>query len=547
MTSLPSPASQVRELFEHEKAAKDAIIESLWPTYFETYSKRPFQWRKMWEAIENPDLRHIEMYYGTGKSRIALHTAFHKHLKTRTSGLVCIIFCRPRNLLSWREEIKKCAPTLHILEGEEGLETLLQYVPALSLGAMSVLLMPASKVPQREAALARLIRQLQPTALICDESTLIKNPNAQITKSLHVLAKEHVQSVQKSLRLTLTGRTCPEHPKEVWAQFQFDFPLSNPYGDTYYKFQHHWFLKGQYGYALRMDLTHKFYALGASKMLLLHTPQDLEEYKASLKANPLYVIEHYAPSAQQLRLLNALYETWSLPTDSDDPDATRTTVATPSLEHSTDSMEYSYTMQLLQKGQQIASGFYYDESGSPVYLKQQPKAELLQEIVKQLLEENPSRQIIVWHAYQAELPLILASLDKITEPGDVVVGPGEEALTKFALPLESVGTGAPPREPYPRIIIMPARVSQGHNALAWADTAIFYSTLYPQELRDQAEARNTASRQQHDSVRIIDLSSPLLPDHDVIAALQAKSCSSAKIMATVRSRFKEHKNGIGTK
>ena len=192
--------------------------------------------------------------------------------------------------------------------------------------------------------------------------------------------------------------------------------------------------------------------------------------------------------------------------------------------------EYNYILQVMQKAQQIASGFYYTRElrTTPTDLRHNPKLDLLVELITELLGEDPNRQIIIWRAYRHEDNLISDRL--ILHNLSHVIGPDRHALGCFA-PLLTHSLTAPPS-----IIIMPIQTSEGFNELIGADTNIFYSNSYSQNSRAQAEARINRQGQASSIVTHIDLCTPGGADEAIVIALQSKQLTKERLTTIVRDR-----------
>lgn len=484
--------------------------------------------------LENitPRCRALFLRYGAGKSRIALEYVFLSRPNPPTRSLQCIIFCKARNVATWYAEINKWFPAAHIASRDEGVLTLVEELSkigkeVLLLKVPDFLIIPHNRIFALQAPLSKLIQYYDPD-LIMDESTGIKNNKAQVTQAACELRSFLLPQCKT---LVLSGNPIPENPMEIFTQFEFAYGENNPFGNSYYQFLRNWCIKTNYGYTLRLERIDEYkkvvmdYSLG-------YKPEHQEKWAYRLEGKRVqYAIEYYTPSRQQVNLLEHLWEHWELPETG--PITEEKDEVTRRAQHSTE--EFSYSISMLQKAQQIAGGFYYDARNSPVYLRTSPKIDLLIEVLQTLLAENPARQIIVWQDYIAEREPILLALSEAQI--SAVLGPDDEALKLFEF-------GAGPLQLKPSVVVMPARTSHGLNSLKNADTAIFFSSPYSQELRAQAEERNTALRQQYPVVNIIDLAAPGMADLEVVVAQQAKSFTPDRARTIVNkysTRKKESK------
>jgi hypothetical protein len=451
--------------------------------------------------------------YGSGKSWLALEYAYMKWVMTEGyyPRCVAVVFCKKRNLLTWKREIAKRYSEVGavVIESAVGLQDAL--MNSERLPRPTFLLFPWTKVAHAEAQLHTFMHRFRPAAIIGDESTSIKNPRAQTTAA----ALRITASAPSCVRLLLTGNPKPESEREMWSQYQFAYAPHNPLGQTYYQFLNTWFVKTDYDWALSLNRRDEFYKVVRDHCIELRG-EDLEEFLTVRGIEKIqYTIEYFEESAQQRRLTDYLWENWALPSK---PNLRLTAKSTQ------DSLiEYDNTMALTMKAQQIAGGFYYDEDGTPQYLRSSNKLPVLMEVLRQLLDENPTRRIIVWYAFRAERELIGCELERSNLR--FVYGPDDESLLAFAKPVFGFET--------PNIILMPYGITQGFNELSTADTDIFYSQRYSQELRDQAEARIDRMGQLSSTTTHIDICSPRMQDAEIITALQCKSLTQSRLNTIV--------------
>lgn len=464
--------------------------------------------------------------YGSGKSRIAATLAVD-HIGSDTNStdfrVVAVVFCRPRNVGTWRREWCKWYPQVQVFTTDtlEALEQQLQDDAVAGTFTPTVLLVPHHQMRTQFEGLMRFIRTWSPGSLILDESTRIKYPKTQMTERAIQLSESAAPDCR---RMAFTGRAMPESPENIWSQFAFVYPRANPLGSSFYGFQRKWFLKTDYGYALRLDLQHAFDALIA-RHTHTFTAEDHEELRRVVgDVRVQYVLEQYEESAEQRKLLDHLYTTWSLPADPQENE--EAPFDTPLTE--AEMVEYNHAMSILQKAQQIASGFYYTPDHTPRYLDKNPKLTLCIEVLEQLLAEDPQRRIIIWQLYEAERHMLALALQGAGIRH--VFGPSEEALRVFMAGDTEGFKG-------PSVIVMPATITEGFNELVGADTEIFYSQSYSQEMRDQAEARIKRIGQTASTITYIDLASARLADMEVIVALQAKAFTPERARAIVRKHL----------
>lgn len=472
-----------------------------------------YQERVYEDTAPDAYVRALFLHYGAGKSWIALEHAWCKVDPKYSQRLIAIIFCKKRNIPTWRTEILKRMPrtgnwpdvTPCIMESKP------PWRPPTTYDRPTFLLIPHHSIATWEVEIGTVINTSNTLTLIMDESTAIKNPQTKRTKAALRLAQRHEDNtiINELLRtrLILTGNPKPEGEHEIWSQFQFAYGSLNPFGATYYQFLYRWFTKTDFAWALNLEKREQFYRTIRSCGAEL-TDNEIKDFIETVGVRTeRYCIEYYKESREQRKLLNKLYDEWALPDGCGGEE------------------EYEYTMQIQQKAQQISSGFYYKDSGNAHELKQNPKLCLLIQLIDQLLNENKERKIIVWHHYRAEVTNIMSRLGHV----GVLLGPDESSLTEFQI------------NPNAHVIVMPITVSQGFNELKQADINIFYSNVYSQETRNQAEARIKRIGSQHSIVTHIDLCSPRMADIEIVTALQGKSLSPARMKVIVNQYCESRK------
>lgn len=483
----------------------------------------PYQKRMIKEVANG--VRMVCLPYGAGKSMVAINTAVDLYnlrlQRAHAKGLVAIICCRSHNIFTWQREWEKWAPGVMLCVGVEGVKHL---VVSESAPSHSVLIVSHHALNYHYDNLLTICKKYHPAAFVIDESTKIKNPKAKRTQAAVKLTEELSRGsyLPPTITLALTGKPTPESDLELWSQMYFAYGPRSPFGNSYYRYCNKWFLKTEWDWALRNSTREEFYTLRDKNIVCL-TGDDLDEYRAKVGIDRVqYVIEQCKPTTEQTKLLNMLTETWSLPTSVDN-------VNDVDVDVDVDVEEYEYKMALMHKAQQIASGFYYvgsaeNKNKRTIYLKKQPKVDLLITILNQLLEEDSQRRIVIWHAYTAEVFLIIEACSAAGI--HIIQGPSKEALIDFSD--DDCGVDA---------ILVPMRVSDGLNELVCADTNIFFSTIMSQEMRTQAEKRIDRPGQRSRIVTNIDLCTHGCDDYNAVMALQSKDLTSDKLKTIVNKRF----------
>lgn len=430
----------------------------------------------------------IFLRYGSGKSRIALE---YSKVVEGEAGIRVFIICLKHNILTWELEIEKWLPGLKTFKDMDKTDEFLWENESEGCA----LILTYGSMRTKESRIFSLTQEYRVGLMILDESTKIKNQKAKQTQSALRLSK-FIEN-----KVILTGNPMPENPEEIWTQFQFLYGDRNPLGMTFYKFIGKWFIKSEYDFVLRLDKRKEFMREIERHSVYLYG-ENLAEYKEKTDIKKeLFTIEYYEMHSKQRELLEHLYTYWSLPDNLNEEE------------------EYNYTMSLANKAQQIASGFYYSgEDKIPTDVGANPKLDLLENVLEKLFEEDPNRKIIIWRAFSYDTVKIF---HRIQDKYSTVCGHDREEILKFH------------DDSTVKIIIMPVQIAQGLNELVVADTDIYFSNTYSQEMRAQAEARIARVGQKSDIVTHIDLCCPDMIDCDIVTALQGKSLTPAKLETIV--------------
>lgn len=432
---------------------------------------RSYQRRVLADIRPGRSLLNLE--YGSGKSWVAIVKAVEAWRAFGQLLAPILVFAPSRNLHSWAEEIS---------------------LRAVLYPARPFVLIPHHRMRIELDEILDLIIRNAPAAVIMDESTAIANPNTKITEAALAISEA---CPPQTLRLCLTGNPMPENPKQLYTQVYFTNPSHCAFGDSYYRFLNRFFIRTDYDWVLDNAKAGAFKATVKASTIEL-TDEERNDHRDAVGVSYRnYVYEYYEESKEQRKLIDQLYSTWSLPSAvAEEPDT-----------------EFNYAMQLMQKAQQISSGFYYEgPEHQPTYLKgEPPKARALLSLITSLLSERECK-IIIWYNYTAEMDMITEALHSF--PVTCRRGPDAAILKMFH------------GDESPSVILMPTTVTKGFNDLVCADTAIWYSNAYSQEKRNQAEARIDRLGQKSKTLTFIDLVCPTQKDMEIVTALRAKRYTS---------------------
>ena len=464
----------------------------------------PYQERAIRLLLDPLGPKTVAYRYGSGKAWVALEAGVLKHRPWHM-----IVVCKPRNFITWEREAEKrlCGDdgppacfTLYRCEGTKKQRQRVRDMLTIKPQQANWLVMVShTSLANDIHEWCMFAKHATPNVVIYDESTAIKNPKAQRTKA----ALKLTGVVPMATRITLTGNPIPENPLEIWTQLEFNYPGCNPFGRTYYQFTREWFIAADYGLVLRHERVQEYQDVLAHHAIWLTA--DETKMLRSVAGFPAsrYVVEQYELNSTQYGALQKLESEWAL-------------CNALGVEE-----EYNYATTILTKAQQICSGFYYDYDKNPVFLtdpNDNPKVNLLREVTGDLMAESHKRKMIVWRAFRAEDLMIQNAL----APLGCVIGPAESSILQFM------------DDPNIHVIVMPLACGQGLNELVKANANLFFSNVFSQESRDQAEARIVRSGQTADIVVHIDFMSPEQRDADVVAALQSKTMSKNTVVEIVR-------------
>lgn len=465
----------------------------------------------------SPTKRMIVLPYGSGKTWQAIRASVEAHdsderFPEDRESVTALIFVISWNMPTWKREILLRYPEARVICGEQELRQ--ASTEDEWPDVHTFVLFPHHRIAACEELLIKFHNVFGVATWVCDESTKFKNPRTQMVKAAHRIRKTFADARY----LALTGKPCPEGYHELWAQFYWCYGETSPFGSSYYAFLHHWFVKSDYGYALNTAKKKEFLEI-AVKHMVLFSPEEMNEHLEKLGTSRHYEMAMYEESPQQRALLDHLYTHWELPF----PSYYEAEAAAEGAIEAIQTEEYWHTMSLAMKAQQIASGFYYNEHLVPTFLEANPKLDLLVHLLTTLLGEDDQRSIIVWYRFIAEGDMLYTILN--AKGFFTVKGPEERALVAFSNFTDQLR---------PRVILMPCGISQGFNELVVADTCIFWSNVYSNELRGQQEARIDRLGQRNSYLRYIDLCSGRLADIEIVTALQAKNMSKARLNTIVR-------------
>ena len=387
---------------------------------------------------------------GTGKSCLGLNII--KHWKALGDGPALVV-C-PLSIIdaAWIEDCKKFTPFLSIV----------------SLHAKS----PATR-KQRLAekhdiyvanfetfkSLFKEIQKKRFKVLIVDESSKMKDPRSQITRSLLAMAgvktrgkdgKTFVPDWIVPNRYVLSGTPAPNDESEYWSQIKFiTGPGNDVFNDNYYAF------RGRYFYSIPLG----------------RTGQNLWKFRKDCRdefANKLSEVSHVVRKADAIDLPDQVHEIRHVELSKEERKAYDTFENELVIQFANETILGSNSLVEIMKLRQLTSGFCYgDVTHQTGKSKQNELLSLLEEIGKQ--------QVIIWCNFKYEIAELLKAL------------PSSDALWS-GTPDRGKTINAFQNGQFQYLIANPQSAAHGLT-FTNCNYAVYYSLNYSYELQKQSEDR----------------------------------------------------------
>lgn len=452
-----------------------------------TDGMRRYQLAKVAEIITNEKKRLTVLRYGAGKTWVALAASDRLRCLHDHDGMFAIVLCTLRTVQSWTIELEKRYKGVRVVSLTD------PNYDNEPITKHTVLLVPHHLLsfPVRLAQVQNEIRWNKPFALLCDESTKIKNQSASRTRGALSIADTHRKTVPNGLRLAFTGNASPEGAHELWSQIAFSHGDDTPLG-SYWQMVAKYFTRTDRGLVLRAEMVRSFYNT-ASAYVCRMTADEWREFKSEDHVHVSYRTAYFEETAEQLDMVDRLMQQWEI-------------------EHNGTLTTFDYATSVHLKAQQIANGFWLNPDGSACHLDDSPKVRLLVNELEEALDskvdaDTPPVKAIVWCHYKEDYVVVGRAL--LEASIEYVIGPEADSLIKF-------------RDGSPRVILMPVTVSEGMNELVVASVAFYFSNVYSLEMRDQSEHRIIRIDQKTPLVTIVDLCGKRSEDRAVVESLQTK-------------------------
>lgn len=445
------------------------------------------------------------MEQGTGKTKAIIDTLSYLLQTAQIQGALIITiksvlftFAREIEENSPLEPAKRRTVVIAGYSAEQKLEALRQ-------GAVCpFIVMNYDFARDYEEEIARILRTRQ-MAMVLDESTRIKNPQAQTTKAIRRMG------LLAARRYIMTGTPITNSPLDCYAQFAFlDVNILG----------HHKFSSFKQEYAIPLI------PKTPAQMPLAGKPigyKNLERLSAQIRPWSYRVLKK-----ECLDLPEKIYKTIELEMLPKQAEAYRAMKEDAVIELSkTATITAPLVITRMLRLAQITGGFVpiRDEFGD---LKEtieigSPKLEATRELVDEAIEAG--RKVIIWSAYLAEIHALAGVLKGI---GSVVIT-GQTSSVDRDLRITWFQN-----DPKVSVFIGQTRAGGTGTTLTAARTVIYYSNTFSLEDRLQSEDRAHRIGQRHD-VDYIDLVCRGTIDRTILRAHRNKKQLANLVLGNVRA------------
>jgi SNF2 family DNA or RNA helicase len=330
------------------------------------------------------------------------------------------------------------------------------------------------------------ILRLDWDCIILDESTRIRNPKAQITKSI-LKNTDHVK-----LRCILSGLPNPESPLDFFCQMQF---LHGEFlgFENYWAFRQSKFYQPPYDYSW-----HPKKGVREAIKERIHSTCFIRSRKETGLGNRRIFERRYVEmTPDQKRIQMQIRKDFAV--------GERTTKWVP--------VQQMWLARL-------AGGF-------------DPELNLISgrkfvELLSIVKDERPNEQIVVWFRFNKELQYTKRLLRSKKVSCDIIQGKTDKAKRPIIQKRF--------HESKFRILLMQVKVGQYGLNLSCANTAIYFSNAWDHEIRSQSQER-IEHMGKHVPLLFIDLITRHSIDEAVLEALQDKKAESKSFLRMVMDKF----------
>lgn len=328
--------------------------------------------------------------------------------------------------------------------------------------------------------------------IICDESTRIKNPQAQCSKALHKLGRS------AAYRYILTGTPITQSAIDIYSQYKFLEP--SIFGPSYYAFRNRYSVLGGYlnkqiiGYRHLEELEKKLFqtAIRFTKTECLDLPAKV------------YEVKQFDLSKEERTMYNDIKEKIFIELEGQQ-------VSAPLI------------ITKLMKLTQICSGFLKTDSGEDKYFESS-KLKLL----KETLEDVLPKKVIIWCNFTANIQAISKTLrdmrvKHVTFSGKTKAEDRGSVIQEFQ------------KDPDCQVFIGQIQTGGLGINLTAASYVIYYTNTYSLANRLQSEDRAHRIGQEN-KVTYIDLVARKTVEKSIQKALSKKLDLATSIIDTRRAK-----------
>jgi SNF2 family DNA or RNA helicase len=468
------------------------------------FKTQPFNHQR--DALEESWYKTYHAYFmemGTGKSKVAIDNIGVLYIE---GDLNAALIVAPKGVYdNWvqgeipahlpdtiKRKVMRWTPATSKRYSEE-LDTFIDDpFDGLKLFVMNV---EAFSSPRGTRAAGRFLVANPENMAVVDESTTIKNRNAQRTKNLMAL------NPYIKYRRILTGSPITKSPLDLYSQCRFLDPSSLGFA-SFYAFQSRYAItqKRVMGSRSFQEITGYRRLDELNERLLGFSTRTLKEDCLDLP-DKLYIKRRVPLTTEQSRVYDQM-KSLALAHLNDDNIATTTSVLTQ-----------------IMRLQQICCGSFQPDVGDLQELKNNRLPELMD------ITDELSGKAIIWATYTNDLQRIAHALRDRFGPDSVATYYGETPQDRRQ---EIVEEFQDPDSPLRFFVGQPKTGGYGITLTA-ANTVIYYSNSYDLEIRLQSEDRAHRIGQTK-AVTYIDLVSPDTIDEKVLDALRSKVNLAGKVL-----------------
>lgn len=439
-----------------------------------------------WDFIKDRRCAALLMEMGTGKTKTAIDAMNYvwKHKEGQRKGFKILWICPTSVMYNAAKEMEMNSSiplNVSIMKGlkKRRLSCIVEFAnSAESYSQVLILNYEAVRTLEEELIAS------EPDMVILDESTKIKNPQAQVSKALYKIGK-----VAK-YRYIMTGSPITQSPVDIYSQYKF--LDDNIFGKSFTLFKAKYVIFGGWegreiiGYRNIDEIKEKIYSIGIRfmKKECLDLPDKVYEKR------------FYELEGGQKEIYNSMK---------------KDLVA----EFGGGLITAQAAIVKLLRLSQICSGFVTldHEPGCkplPQYLNENPKLKVLEEV----LEELEDKKVVVWCRFINEIKMIEGLLTKIKRPFFSFWGETKKDQRQNIIEEFNNGKG-------PTVFIGQIQTGGMGINLTGAHNMVYYSNSYSLQDRLQSEDRCHRSGQRNE-VLYIDIIGQKTIEESVLQALKSK-------------------------